>query len=126
MRRRRVPEQKCGGQSTHWSAATRTCHPGLDRGAGGMGVDVLGASLVPRIPDQFSLNSTGELLRSDIPNSYRAAVLFLVGDVRWRCSSDLLGTVPRFLHFWREAHVLPFMLLCVEPRVIWRRVGIGF
>jgi hypothetical protein len=42
---------------------------------------------------KFSLNSTAELLRSDVPGSYRAAVLFSVGEVRWRCWSDLLGTV---------------------------------
>jgi len=42
---------------------------------------------------KFSLNSTAELLRSDVPDSYRAAVLFSVGEVRWRCWSDLLGTV---------------------------------
>lgn len=42
---------------------------------------------------EFSLNSTAELLRSDAPGSYRAAVLFSAGDVRWRCWSDLLGTV---------------------------------
>jgi hypothetical protein len=42
---------------------------------------------------EFSLNSTAELLRSDVPGSYRAAVLFSVGEVRWRCWSDLLGTV---------------------------------
>ena len=42
---------------------------------------------------KFSLNSTAELLRSDVPGSYRAAVLFSVGDVRWRCWSDLRGTV---------------------------------
>ena len=42
---------------------------------------------------EFSLNDTGSLLRTDIPHSYRAAVLLLAGDVRWRCWSDLLGTV---------------------------------
>jgi hypothetical protein len=42
---------------------------------------------------EFSLNAASELLRSDVPGSYRAAALFLVGDVRWRCWSDLLGTV---------------------------------
>jgi hypothetical protein len=42
---------------------------------------------------KFSLNSTAELLRSDVPGSYRNAVLFSVGEVRWRCWSDLLGTV---------------------------------
>jgi hypothetical protein len=42
---------------------------------------------------KFSLNSTAELLRSGVPGSYRAAVLFSVGEVRWRCWSDLLETV---------------------------------
>jgi hypothetical protein len=42
---------------------------------------------------KFSLNSTAELLRTDVPGSYRPAVLFSVGEVRWRCWSDLLGTV---------------------------------
>jgi hypothetical protein len=41
----------------------------------------------------FSLGSAGNLLRSDVSGSFRAAVLQLVGDVRWRCWSDLLGTV---------------------------------
>jgi hypothetical protein len=31
---------------------------------------------------EFSLTATGDLLRSDVPGSYRAAVLFSVGDVR--------------------------------------------
>jgi hypothetical protein len=42
---------------------------------------------------EFSLNSTAELLRSDVPGSYRAAVLLSAGDVRWRCWSGLLDTV---------------------------------
>jgi len=42
---------------------------------------------------RFSLNSTADLLRGDVPDSYRAAVLFSVGEVRWRCWSDLVGTV---------------------------------
>lgn len=42
---------------------------------------------------EFSLNETGKLLRSGVAGSYRAAVLFMAGDVRWRCWSDLLGTV---------------------------------
>ncbi len=42
---------------------------------------------------EFALNATAELLRSDIPGSYRPVVLFLAGDVRWRCWSDLLGAV---------------------------------
>ena len=42
---------------------------------------------------KFSLTSTAELLRSDVAGSYRAGVLFFAGEVRWRCWSDLLGTV---------------------------------
>lgn len=42
---------------------------------------------------EFSLNPTAELLRSDAPGSFRAVVLFMAGGVRWRCWSDLLGTV---------------------------------
>ena len=42
---------------------------------------------------EFSLNETGRLLRSDIAGSYRAAVLFMAGGVRWRCWSDFLQTV---------------------------------
>jgi hypothetical protein len=41
----------------------------------------------------FSLNAAGQLLRSDVPGSFRPGVLFLAGDVRWRCWSDLLETV---------------------------------
>ena len=41
---------------------------------------------------EFSLNPAAEMLRTDVPGSFRAAVLFLVGDVRWRCWADLLGT----------------------------------
>jgi O-methyltransferase/methyltransferase family protein len=44
---------------------------------------------------EFSLNPAAEVLRSDVPGSFRAAVLFLVGDVRWRCWADLLGTVRK-------------------------------
>lgn len=44
---------------------------------------------------EFSLNPAAEMLRSDAPGSFRAAVLFLVGDVRWRCWADLLGTVRK-------------------------------
>jgi hypothetical protein len=41
----------------------------------------------------FSLNPVGQLLRSDVPGSYRAGVLFSAGPVRWRCWSQLLETV---------------------------------
>jgi len=41
----------------------------------------------------FSLNAPGQLLRSDVPGSFRSGVLFLAGEVRWRCWSDLLETV---------------------------------
>src|SRR5262245_62614314 len=33
--------------------------------------------------------------------------------------------VPSFLSFARATHISPFMLPCVEPRLIWRRIGIG-
>ena len=41
----------------------------------------------------FSLNAAAQLLRSDVPGSFRAGVLFLAGEVRWRCWSDLPETV---------------------------------
>src|SRR6267142_4071830 len=42
---------------------------------------------------QFSLTSVGQLLRSDVPGSYHAGVLFLAGPLRWHCWSQLLETV---------------------------------
>jgi O-methyltransferase domain/Dimerisation domain len=42
---------------------------------------------------QFFLTSVGELLRSDVPGSYHAGVLFLAGPLRWQCWSQLLETV---------------------------------
>ena len=42
---------------------------------------------------EFSLGPPGELLRTGFPGSFRAAVLQLVGEVRWRCWSDLLNSV---------------------------------
>jgi hypothetical protein len=42
---------------------------------------------------QFSLRPVGQFLRSEVPGSYRAGVLFHAGSVRWRCWSDLLETV---------------------------------
>ncbi len=41
----------------------------------------------------FSLESVGQFLRSEVPGSYRAGVLFHTGAVRWRCWSELLRTV---------------------------------
>jgi len=41
----------------------------------------------------FSLRPLGQFLRSDVRGSYRAAILFHAGSVRWRCWSDLLETV---------------------------------
>ena len=35
-----------------------------------------------------------------------------------RCSGAEISKSPRFLRFWCPGHVLVFMLLCVEPRVI--------
>jgi SAM-dependent methyltransferase len=43
--------------------------------------------------DHFSLTEIGESLRSDASDSYRAAVLFLAGRLRWNIWADLLGSV---------------------------------
>jgi hypothetical protein len=42
---------------------------------------------------KFNLNMIGEALRSDVPGSFRAAVLFMAGPVRWRCWGELFQTV---------------------------------
>ncbi|HLH87972.1 MAG TPA: methyltransferase [Xanthobacteraceae bacterium] len=42
---------------------------------------------------QFSLRPVGQFLRSELPGSYRAGVLFQAGAVRWLCWSQLLDTV---------------------------------
>jgi len=42
------------------------------------------------------------------------------------CRGAEISKTQWFPHFWCAAHVLPFVLLCVEPMVIWRCVGIGF
>ena len=44
-------------------------------------------------PGCFSLGAAGQFLRSEVPGSYRAGVLFHTGAVRWRCWSELLQTV---------------------------------
>ena len=41
----------------------------------------------------FALNDTAQALRADVPGSFRAAVRFSAGVVRWQCWADLLGTV---------------------------------
>jgi hypothetical protein len=43
--------------------------------------------------DNFSLTEMGESLRSDAAGSFRAAVLFLAGRLRWSIWADLLGSV---------------------------------
>jgi len=43
--------------------------------------------------DRFALSSTGQLLRSDAPKSLRSTVLFLTGEVRWRCWGELMTAV---------------------------------
>ena len=43
--------------------------------------------------DAFALTPVGHLLRTDHPGSLRAVVLFMTGDVRWRCWGDLLESV---------------------------------
>ncbi len=44
-------------------------------------------------PDRFALNPTSDLLRSGIPSSMRAGVMFLGGDLHWRLWSGLLDTI---------------------------------
>jgi O-methyltransferase domain/Dimerisation domain len=44
-------------------------------------------------PDRFDLAPMGNLLRSDVPGSMRAGVLFLAGDTPWRVWGDLLFSV---------------------------------
>jgi O-methyltransferase domain/Dimerisation domain len=44
-------------------------------------------------PGRFRLTEIGDRLRSDAPGSFRSAVLFLAGDVRWRVWSDLIGSI---------------------------------
>jgi hypothetical protein len=43
--------------------------------------------------DLFALTPVGQLLCGDAAVSLRSAVLFLTGEVRWRCWADLLGSV---------------------------------
>ena len=43
--------------------------------------------------DRFALTPLSERLRSDAPASFRWGADFLVGEARWRCWSDLLGSV---------------------------------
>lgn len=42
---------------------------------------------------QFSLTEIGQLLRTDVPSSFRDAVRFMAGPTRWRCWAELLETV---------------------------------
>jgi hypothetical protein len=44
-------------------------------------------------PDRFRLNACGELLRSDVPESLLAGVLFTAGNARWDMWSDFLESV---------------------------------
>ena len=44
-------------------------------------------------PDRFDLAPMGSVLRSDVPGSMRARVLFLAGDTGWRVWGDLLFSV---------------------------------
>ena len=43
-----------------------------------------------------------------------------------RCGGAEISKTPRFLRFWCAGHVSPFVLLCVEQRMIWGPAGIGF
>ena len=42
---------------------------------------------------EFGLTPAGQMLRTDVQGSFWAPVMFLVGDVRWRCWADLFGSV---------------------------------
>ncbi len=44
-------------------------------------------------PDCFALTPAGKLLRRGVPGSLHPVVLFLTGEVRWRCWANLLGCV---------------------------------
>lgn len=72
------------------AAATSTHHASLRRVLRALvALDVL----AEEGPDRFSLTPVGQLLRNDNPESLRPLVLFLAGDVRWRCWGDLLESV---------------------------------
>lgn len=43
--------------------------------------------------DRFALTPLGQALCSGAPGSFRAGALFLVGEARWRCWADLLGSL---------------------------------
>jgi Dimerisation domain/O-methyltransferase domain len=76
--------------SEQLAAATSTDHASLRRVLRAL---VALAVLAEEDLDLFSLTPVGQLLRSDNPQSLRALVLFLTGDVRWRCWGDLLESV---------------------------------
>ena len=76
--------------SEQLAAATSTDHASLRRVLRAL---VALAVLAEDDLDLFSLTPVGQLLRSDNPQSLRALVLFLTGDVRWRCWGDLLESV---------------------------------
>ena len=42
---------------------------------------------------RFSLTEVGQLLRTDVPSSFRDAIRFMAGPTRWRCWAELLETV---------------------------------
>ena len=76
--------------STQLAAATSTDQASLRRVL--RALVALGV-LVETDTDLFSLTPAGHLLRTDHPGSLRALVLFMTGDVRWRCWGDLLESV---------------------------------
>jgi O-methyltransferase domain/Dimerisation domain len=76
--------------STELAAATGTDRASLRRVL--RALVALGV-LVEADTDLFALTSVGQLLRTDHPRSLRALVLFMTGDVRWRCWGDLLESV---------------------------------
>ena len=76
--------------STELAAATSTDPASLRRVL--RALVALGV-LAETATDVFTLTPVGQLLRSDHPRSLRTLVLFMTGDVRWRCWGDLLESV---------------------------------
>jgi hypothetical protein len=75
-----------GGEATYHGTIVFT---NLDRS---LVQAILPQPLIHKHDDLIQLPALQPLLRSDAPGSYRAAVLFMTGDVRWRCEAGLCGT----------------------------------
>lgn len=76
--------------SASLAAATGT-HPGALRRLM-RALSALGVFAEPA-PGLFALTPVSDRLRDDVPDSMRALVLFLAGDMRWQCWGDMLGSL---------------------------------